>query len=80
MDFITLVAAAAGGLLLGIKFRVPALMAATVLLIVLCGGIGLMERWTFVDLVFWMLALAATMQVFYFVGVALVHFLRSGRH
>lgn len=79
MEYATVIAAAAAGLLLGLRYRAPALMAATALLIVLCVAAALTEQWPLLDTVLWTLSLAVTLQTSYFAGVALAHFMRSRR-
>lgn len=79
MGYVAVIAAAASGLLLGVLFRVPALLAATALLIAACVAAAIAGHWTLADLLFWTISLTVTMQAFYVAGVALARFAGS-RH
>lgn len=79
MGYIAVIAAAAAGLLLGVLYRVPALLAATALLIAACVAAAIAGHWGLADFLFWTVSLTITMQAFYVAGVALARVAGSRR-
>ncbi len=77
---VSAISAGAVGLLLGLRFRVPALLAATATLVLACGAAGITWRWPSMLVVGWAIALAATMQFSYLMGVMLADGALRRRH
>jgi hypothetical protein len=76
MGHIAVIAAAAAGLLLGLVYRVPALLAATVVLIAASSLAAIAGNWPLADSIFWTVFLTVTLQASYLAGVALARLLR----
>lgn len=79
MGYLAVIAAAAVGLLLGSMYRVPALAAATALLIAICSTAGLAGEWAITEILLWAVSLTVTMQASYVAAVALARYVRSRR-
>lgn len=77
MEFFAVMVAAAVGLLLGLMYRVPALLAATAVLILSCTITGIAGQWSLSETLFWAVMLTVTMQAFYVAGVGLARLVRS---
>ncbi|MCL4765099.1 MAG: hypothetical protein KJZ80_02525 [Hyphomicrobiaceae bacterium] len=78
--FASVIAAGGLGLLLGLKFRVPALLFATAALLLACVLAGMAWHWPATAVMGWAVALAATMQISYLMGVSLAHGVLRQRH